>query len=201
MHHGLTAITLASVLCFSGISAAQNVAPVKAIEKARSNGDLDTADSLAESLLTEAKKNGEQSSHADALYQLARNAMERNDYIVAQDRLNEALLLYQDSNNHLGLANTYRQIGLTYRYQSNYSVSLEYLYLALAIFQEKGSPRDLASMNNSLGIVSEKLGQFADAADFHQLALQANYERETSQVSHLPSIISVISAAPWVIWR
>ncbi|MFC3092751.1 diguanylate cyclase [Alteromonas sediminis] len=150
-------------------------ASIQEVEQAREKGDLIVADNKARELLQTATEKSDISLEANAKFQLARNAMERNDYPEAQAWLNQSSTLFQEIGDELGMAKTYRQIGLTYRYQSNYSVSLEYLYMALAIYQSQGSPRDLASINNSLGVVLEKMGQFNEATVYHQQALEANY--------------------------
>lgn len=148
------------------------------IQKTRENGEFDLADNTAKRLLSTAKHADNLELEADALYQLGRNAMERNDYPQAHHWLEQAVNAYLAAGDNLTLAATYRQIGLTYRYQSNYSVALEYLYMSLAIYQSQGSKRDLASIHNSLGVVLEKMGQFNEAAAYHQQALEANYALE-----------------------
>lgn len=146
------------------------------ISNVRDGGDLTLAEEMAQTLLSEAKLSGNELLQADALFQIGRNAMERNNYPSAQQWLTQALNLYQKIGEQPAIASTYRQLGLTFRYQSNYSVALEYLYMALAIFQQQGLTRDVASVHNSLGIVLEKMGQFTEAARYHQLALETNYQ-------------------------
>ncbi|WP_334018575.1 tetratricopeptide repeat-containing diguanylate cyclase [Alteromonas sp. S015] len=159
----------------SGLSQAQSVSPDDVVQ-AREKGKLDFADSTATTLLAYANDTNNTSLQADALYQLGRNAMERNNYTQAHQWLNQANRIYLDLNDELSTAKTYRQIGLTYRYQSDYATALEYLYMAMAIFQRNGSEQDLSSINNSLGVVLEKMGQFNEAAAHHQLALEIDYE-------------------------
>lgn len=50
--------------------------------------------------------------------------------------------------------------------------------MSLAIYQSVGSKRDLASIHNSLGVVLEKMGQFNEAAAYHQQSLEAKYALE-----------------------
>lgn len=159
----------------SGLSQAQSISPDDVVQ-AREKGKLDLADSTATTLLAYANDTNNTSLQADALYQLGRNAMERNNYPQAHQWLNQANRIYLDLNDKLSTAKTYRQIGLTYRYQSDYATALEYLYMAMAIYQHSGSEQDLSSINNSLGVVLEKMGQFNEAAAHHQLALEIDYE-------------------------
>ncbi|MDB2330590.1 diguanylate cyclase [Alteromonas sp.] len=158
-----------------------NASEIEEIEQLREKGEIVVAQRRALQLLERAKLTGDTQLKADTLFQLARNVMEQNNYPDAQQWLNQAIVIYQDLDNPLSIAKTYRQIGLTYRYQSNYSVSLEYLYMALAIFQSHGSQRDIASINNSLGLVLEKMGQFNEAVTHHQKALEANYALSNQQ--------------------
>lgn len=151
---------------------------VARIISARNSGDLRSADTQATALLDTAIQNNNTLHQGIALFQLARNAMEGNDYLPAQDHLNRAIGLFQSAGDQRYLGRAYRQLGLTYRYQSNYSVSLEYLYMALAIFQSLDDEALLANIHNSLGVVLEKMGQFADAAEYHQLALDVHYKRQ-----------------------
>lgn len=159
-----------------GISNASHALNIDDIVSARNQGNLDAAEEMAQQLLSEAKSSGNVSLQADAVFQIGRNAMERNNYPSAQQSLSQALSLYQNLGNQSALASTYRQLGLIFRYQSNYSAALEYLYMALAIFQQQGLTREIASVHNSLGIVLEKMGQFTKAARYHQLALETNYQ-------------------------
>lgn len=158
-----------------------NASEIEEIELLREQGNIELAQRRALLLLEHAEQTGDVQLKADTIFQLARNAMEQNNYPQAQQWLNQALGFYQDLDNQLSIAKTYRQIGLTYRYQSNYSVSLEYLYMALAIFQTHGTERDLASVNNSLGVVLEKMGQFNEAVAHHQKALEAHYVLSNQQ--------------------
>ena len=151
---------------------------VKRIAEARDRGDLIAADTQANALLDTAIATNNTLNQGIALFQLARNAMERNDYPPAQDYLNQAIALFQNAEEQRYLGRAYRQLGLTYRYQANYTVSLEYLYMALGIFQSLDDKALLANIHNSLGVVLEKMGQFAAATEYHQMALDANYKQQ-----------------------
>ncbi|WJG10705.1 diguanylate cyclase [Aliiglaciecola sp. LCG003] len=146
------------------------------IAAARNKGDMSLADELAARLNQYAHQSNDLNAIADANYQLARNAMERNRYQQAQDHLNAAISAYQDLDNQNGLANAYRQLGLTYRYQANYPQALEYIYLAMQIYQQMDNKSAISSTHNSIGLVLEKLGQYEAAAQAHQKALEIHYE-------------------------
>ena len=144
--------------------------------EARQQGRLDDAENLAYELLTQASSLDNQTVQADALYQQARISMERNLYPEAQTLLNQSIQMYQDQGDELSLGEAYRQLGLTYRYQSNYPTALEYIYLSMQIFQQGDDQKSIAAAYNSIGVVMEKMGQYEEAAQAHQLALEIEYE-------------------------
>ncbi|MBT0585256.1 tetratricopeptide repeat-containing diguanylate cyclase [Alteromonas oceanisediminis] len=119
--------------------------------------------------------------HAEALYEQARNSMERNRYEEASNLLNQSIALFQTLDQRKRLADAYRQLGLTYRYQSRYSTALEYIYLAMQIYQELGDKSAISSTYNSIGTVMEKMGQLEEASQAHNQALQLHYELDDQQ--------------------
>lgn len=149
---------------------------VDKISAARSKGELQLAETLATQLKQTAEAESAPIMLADALFEQGRNAMERNQYDEAQQRLNDAISIYQDQGAQLQLGHAYRQLGMTYRYQANYSVALEYIYLAMQIYQNSGSQQDISNAHNSIGVVLEKMGQFEEAVQAHQDALEINYQ-------------------------
>jgi diguanylate cyclase (GGDEF)-like protein len=150
------------------------------IVRLRNAGKLALAEQEASALLQSAISDANPKLKADALYEMALNAMERNNYPLAHQHLSQANSIYQDLGDELSMANTYRQIGLTHRFQSNYVTALEYLYTAFAIYQSEGSAQDKASINSSIGLVLEKMGQFNEAAYYHQQSLETNYALDDS---------------------
>lgn len=152
-----------------------------AIQEARSQGDMDLADSLAAELLILAKQNSQPRWQAEALYEQARNSMERNRYDDSSALLNQSIELFQTLDERKRLADAYRQLGLTYRYQSSYPTALEYIYLAMQIYQDLGDKNAISSTYNSIGIVMEKMGQLEEATQAHNKALQLHYELDNQQ--------------------
>ena len=142
------------------------------IEQARKRGEMTHAETLTSQFQQLALNENSTSSLADAYYEQARNAMERNLYEPALEQLNEAINLYQAQDDQTGLAKSYRQLGLTYRYQSNYPQALEYIYLAMQISQQQDNTPAVASTYNSIGLVLEKMGVYEGAAQAHQSALE-----------------------------
>ena len=142
------------------------------IEQARKRGEMTHAETLTNQFHQLAIHENSTSSLADAYYEQARNAMESNLYEPALEQLNEAINLYQAHDDQTGLAKSYRQLGLTYRYQSNYPQALEYIYLAMQISQQQDNTPAVASTYNSIGLVLEKMGVYEGAAQAHQSALE-----------------------------
>ena len=151
------------------------------LQHARNQGDMTLADSLAAELLELAKKNADPSWQAEAFYEQARNSMERNKYDESAELLNQSIELFQSVGERKRLGDAYRQLGLTFRYQSNYSTALEYIYLAMQIYQDIGDKHAISSTYNSIGIVMEKMGQFEEASEAHNQALQLHYELDNQQ--------------------
>ncbi|WP_185964584.1 diguanylate cyclase [Aliikangiella marina] len=150
------------------------------IVEARNKGDMDNADILANQLLNQAQIQNRIGFQGEAFYQLARNAMERNQYDASQALLNRAIEIFQEVGALGKLANAYRQLGLTYRYQVNYSEALEYIYRAMQIFQQLNDKASISNTYNSIGVVLERMGQFEESLQAHQKALELNYELENT---------------------
>ena len=151
------------------------------IQKARGNGEMDLADKLAAELLFLANQSNSGKWQAEALYEKARNSMERNQYEDSLSLLNESIELFQSVGERKRLGDAYRQLGVTYRYQSNYPTALEYIYLAMQIYQELEDKSAISSAYNSIGIVMEMMGQLEEASEAHNNALQLHYELNNQQ--------------------
>nr|WP_168710992.1 diguanylate cyclase [Ningiella ruwaisensis] len=161
---------------------------LSAIRDARFRGDMKQADALAIALLgklesdsTRTDLNNEEVSSIGALrYEMGRNAMERNNYELASHELNIAIeLLAKQSNSPQTRklhADALRQLGLTYRYQSNYDRALPLVLQAKEIYQALGDKRAIAGAYNSIGVIREKQGLLEQASEAHLKALRLNQE-------------------------
>tara|TARA_B100000614_G_scaffold152356_2_gene135004 strand:+ start:10027 stop:12138 length:2112 start_codon:yes stop_codon:yes gene_type:complete len=144
------------------------------IVDARIEGKMRRADELAEQFINQARARNDAGLEGQALYQQARNAMERNRYDLAQSKLTEAIECFKRVDDQPRLGKAYRQMGLTYRYQSRYSQALQYVYLSMQIFQQIGDKDAISSAYNSIGVVLEKMGYYEEALEAHQQALEMN---------------------------
>lgn len=147
---------------------------ISQIVDARIEGKMQRADELAEQFINQARAQNDFSLEGQALYQQARNAMERNRYDLAQSKLTEAIECFKRVDDQPRLGKAYRQMGLTYRYQSRYSQALQYVYLSMQIFQQIGDKDAISSAYNSIGVVLEKMGYYEEALEAHQQALEMN---------------------------
>ena len=144
------------------------------IVDARNTGKMQRADELAEQFITLAQANKNIGLEGQALYQQARNDMERNLYDAAQSKLIEAIECFKHVNDKPWLGEAYRQMGLTYRYQSNYPQALQYVYSSMQIFKQTDDKDAISSAYNSIGVVLEKMGYYEEALEAHQQALEMN---------------------------
>ncbi len=78
------------------------------IQQARSKGQINLADTLAADLMAKAQISGDTQILATALYESARNSMERNKYDEAQVLLNESIEAFQTINDSSGLGQAFR---------------------------------------------------------------------------------------------
>ncbi|MEW6982544.1 diguanylate cyclase [Colwelliaceae bacterium 6471] len=167
------------LLLITNMAFAQEQLSLSALEEsviqARDKGEIELAEQRAQEFLDAAQQQEHELYEADAYFQQARNAMERNQYTVAQTSLNKALVGYINQGEQRKIGQAYRQLGLTYRYQSNYRRALEHIYQALQIFQQLDSKKDISSAYNSVGVVQDKMGLYEEAAEAHQKALEIDY--------------------------
>ncbi|HAW93592.1 TPA: GGDEF domain-containing protein [Candidatus Azambacteria bacterium] len=148
----------------------------QAVAEARQQGEMDSADQLAQQYLSAAIAQADQKELGNVYYQLGRNAMERNNYPQAREYLEQAVSQYKSAAATLSLANALRQLGQTFRYQSDYQKALEYLYQAMQLYQQLNDPSAIASGYNSIGTTLEKMGQYEQALQAHQQSLTLHYQ-------------------------
>ncbi|GGF66799.1 diguanylate cyclase domain-containing protein [Alteromonas lipolytica] len=142
------------------------------IVDARFAGKMQLADELAERFIILAQQLGDKGLEGQALFQQARNAMERNRYELAQDKLTEAIKYFNSVGDQPRLGEAYLRMGMIYRFQSNYSQALQYVYLSMQIAQQIDDKEAISSAFNSIGIVLEKMGYYEEALEAHQQSLE-----------------------------
>lgn len=161
------------------------------LQQARQQGDLALADTLAAQYLAAAEQQANLLHLGLARYQLGNNAMERNNYPLAKDQLEQAVSLLtrysEQSGDRKPLANALRRLGMVYRYQSDYSKALDYVYRAMQIYQVLQDQAEIASSYGSVGTILEKMGQYEAALQAHQQEL--DYYARHGQSQDMASVL------------
>lgn len=146
------------------------------MSEARKHGDLDKADRLARDYLALASAQQDPQELGLAHHHLGNNAIERNNYPVAKQHLEQAISLLKQKGQTKALADALRRLGMTYRYQSNYAKALENVYQAMQIYQALQDQFAIASTYSSIGTILEKMGQYEEALQAHQQSLDLHYQ-------------------------
>lgn len=157
------------------------------ITAARKAGEPQHADRLAQSYYDLAFAQENQLEQARALYEMANNAMERNNYPTAKQRLEQANSLLQHTNAAKLQANVLRRLGMVYRFQSDYASALKYVYQAMQRYQTLDDKAEIAATYSNIGVILEKMGQYETALQAHQQSL--NLYQQLNDTDHIASAI------------
>ena len=157
------------------------------IAAARKAGEPEQAERLAQSYFDIAFAQENQQEQARALYEMANNAMERNNYPSAKQHLEQAISLLQHTNAAKLQANVLRRLGMVYRYQSDYAGALKYVYQAMQRYQALDDKPAIAATYSNIGVILEKMGQYETALQAHQQSL--NLFQQLNDTDHIASAI------------
>lgn len=94
----------------------------------------------------------------------------------AQQHLESALALFEDSNDDRGIASTVDDIGKLFWLRGNYPKALESTQRSLTMRRKLGDRRSIALSLNNLGLVYQDSGQFKLALDAFEQALRIRRE-------------------------
>ena len=94
----------------------------------------------------------------------------------AQQHLESALALFEDSNDERGIASTVDDVGKLYWLRGNYPKALEYTQRSLTMRRKLGDRRSIALSLNNLGLVYQDSGQFKLALVAFEQALRIRRE-------------------------
>jgi tetratricopeptide (TPR) repeat protein len=94
----------------------------------------------------------------------------------AQQHLDSALVLFEDSNDERGIASTVDDMGKLYWLRGNYPKALEATQRSLTMRRKLGDRRSIALSLNNLGLVYQDSGQFKLALDAFEQALRIRRE-------------------------
>lgn len=142
----------------------------------RQQGQLEQAELLAADFLARATAQSNRPLQALAFHEQANNAMERNDYPLAKQLLEQAISLLQQDGQTIALANSLRRLGMVYRYQTDYATALKYVYQAMQIYQRLEDQAQIATTYSTIGTILEKMGQYEEALQAHQQSFTLHFE-------------------------
>jgi tetratricopeptide (TPR) repeat protein len=94
----------------------------------------------------------------------------------AQQHLESALALFEDSNDERGIASTVDDVGKLYWLRGDYPKALESTQRSLTMRRKLGDRRSIALSLNNLGLVYQDSGQFKLALDAFEQALRIRRE-------------------------
>ncbi len=94
----------------------------------------------------------------------------------AQQHLESALALFEDSNDERGIASTVDDVGKLYWLRGDYPKALEATQRSLTMRRKLGDRRSIALSLNNLGLVYQDSGQFKLALDAFEQALRIRRE-------------------------
>ncbi|MDB5216334.1 MAG: Adenylate cyclase [Myxococcaceae bacterium] len=94
----------------------------------------------------------------------------------AQQHLESALVLFEDSNDERGIASTVDDMGKLYWLRGDYPKALESTQRSLTMRRKLGDRRSIALSLNNLGLVYQDSGQFKLALDAFEQALRIRRE-------------------------
>jgi tetratricopeptide (TPR) repeat protein len=83
----------------------------------------------------------------------------------------DALKIYEDADDRVGLADTLNNIGIVYRHTGEPAKALEYYQQALPLREAVGDRAGLAPTLNNIGVVYNDRGERAKALEYYQQAL------------------------------
>lgn len=172
---------ISTLACHAKAAAPDVVQLRQQIADARTAGNMDLADQLGSAYFDIASQQSLETELAQAHFQLALNAMERNVYPLAKQHLEQAIALVQPAGETAFLARVLNRLGMVYRYQSDYANALKYVYQAMQIFTDLELQHDIASSYSNIGVILEKMGQFEQALQAHQQALDLHHQLQNKE--------------------
>ena len=107
-----------------------------------------------------------------------------NDFINAIETVNRVILLSEQRNTPLLLAQAYKRLGIYHYLKGEYQQSVEHYADALAIFDTIGKPLLIANLHNNIGLAQAALGHNIQAINSYQLAknIYQEFGSETDKI-------------------
>ena len=167
------------------------------VDDAIGRGELDTAESICQSVLTYLNSSGGPSARpriAWTYHQLGVIAQGRGQYPQAEGCYRNALQINESLGNEAESADSYHQLGLIAQSRQIYDEADEWHRRALEIRERLGDEVEVGSECHQMALVNEALSQFQDALEWYHRARLA-YEHvedkaNTASVYHQIGLIS-----------
>lgn len=93
-----------------------------------------------------------------------------NDFINAIETVNRIILLSEQKNTSLELAQVYKRLGIYHYLKGEYKQSIKHYTDALVIFNTMDKPILIANLHNNIGLAQAALGENIQAINSYQLA-------------------------------
>ncbi|MEA5498378.1 CHAT domain-containing protein [Limnoraphis robusta] len=106
------------------------------------------------------------------LLQTGQQQFQTSQFKAALNTYQQALALFQKTNNKRGEAETLFNIGVIYRVLSQYSQATEFVEQALEIAESLNYQNLIASALSERGVIAYSLSQFPEALKFYQQAIE-----------------------------
>ncbi|MDT0602606.1 response regulator [Thalassotalea castellviae] len=106
----------------------------------------------------------------DVLKAIEKNYQNTRDFINAIETVNRIILLTEQSDNSLDLAQAYKRLGIYHYLKGEYQQAIEHYHDALEIINRLNQPILIANMNNNIGLAQAALGQNIQAINSYQVA-------------------------------
>jgi PAS domain S-box-containing protein len=117
---------------------------------------------------------------ADYYYQKASNYYDWSRYQLAKEYYEKALIEFKKHKNKIGIAKTFKGLGITVSVWSDYEGSIGYLQQARDIYTEFGDQQGIETINLAMGVVMEQWGKIDVALNYYENAL--NYFEEKHDI-------------------
>ncbi|MCX5861519.1 MAG: tetratricopeptide repeat protein [Deltaproteobacteria bacterium] len=103
---------------------------------------------------------------------MGEQAKSKEDFLKAKDKFQQALKIFEQSNDQKGIARTLHSIAFIEDKFGNYAKALEYYEKSLPIFRKIGDVKGEGVTLNNIGLVYNSWGQYSKALEYYEKALE-----------------------------
>jgi len=105
-------------------------------------------------------------------HKMEEQAKSKEDFLKAKDKFQQALKIFEQSNDQKGIARTLHSIAFIEQKFGNYAKALEYYEKSLEIDRKLGDVKGEGTSLNNIGLVYKSWGQYAKALEYYEKALE-----------------------------